>query len=119
MADSEHTYKEPKDCVAEARTAEAFEAGYKARLAGVPECHAATSSWQAGWQEADRETAGSGTAETVQINTDVRTPWSLFGTGKEARICDLPFDELCPDTWKRSWVEADITIGLVKRQAAL
>lgn len=118
MADSEHTYKKLGQGAAETRNAEEYEAGYKARLEGVPECLAATPCWRAGWQEADSdsETAAGATANTMYTNTEVRTPWSLFGTGRQARICNLPFDELCPDSWKRSWVEADIAVGLSQTQ---
>lgn len=118
MADTEHTSQELSQSVAETRRAEEYEAGYKARLEGVPECLAATLCWQAGWHEADSDTESAVTAivDTMHTNAEVRTPWSLFGTGREARVCNLPFDELCPDSWKRSWVEADIDVGLSQRR---
>ncbi len=117
MADTEHTSQELSQSIAETRRAEEFEAGYRARLEGVPECRAATLCWQAGWQEADSDskTAATAAAWTTHTNSEARIPWSFFGTGRQARLCDLPFDELCPDNWKKSWVEADIAVGLPQR----
>ncbi len=36
----------------------------------------------------------------------------FFGTGDEARRRELPFYPGCSEEWKRSWIEADIRMGL-------
>lgn len=46
----------------------------------------------------------------------VPAQWSLYGTGAAARAYDLPFDEGRSDSWKRSWIQADIESGLQSRE---
>jgi hypothetical protein len=112
MARSEHIYKEPKDGLEKVWIPEEYEAGYGARFQGVSECRTATRCWLAGWQEADREIGTAVLSEGVPWNTEPTAPWSLFGTGRQARACELPFDQFSPDDWKKSWVEADIAMSL-------
>ena len=114
MAHSEHTYKEPNDNAEKVWISEEYEAGYGARFQGVAECMTATRCWLAGWQEADREIGAAVLTQGEPSHTEPIAPWSLFGTGRQARACDLPFDAFSPDDWKRSWVKADIAMSLKK-----
>ena len=116
MANSEHTSRSLNHGVEWSWITEEYEAGYEARFQGVAECGTATPCWRTGWQDADREMAGAALAEGT--NLDATAPWTLFGTGQQARACELPFDELSPDSWKKSWVEADITLSLAMRKGS-
>ena len=93
-----------------------YEAGYQARRQGITEFTTATPCWRAGWQEANREINLSGEApeQSSRGNTD-QEQWSLFGRGASARSCELPFDEARGEIWKRSWIQADIALGLRNR----
>ena len=116
MADSEHTYREPDRIADMVWIPEEYEAGYSARFQNVAECITATPCWRAGWQDAGREIAGAAFAEEMFRTADVTVRWSLFGTGSQARGCGLPFDKFSPESWKRSWVKADIALSLAERQ---
>lgn len=115
MLDPEPTSAQQNHDFAAMRSAEQFEAGYAARFQDVAEYLSATPCWRSGWQEADRELVGSAPAARFAPGSDA-APLSLFGTGTQARVYELPFDELCPDIWKKSWVQADIDLGLAARR---
>ena len=116
MAHSEEFYRTSHRVERNVWLPDEYEAGYQARLLGVVEFKTATSCWRAGWQEADRELAGNGASEADRANENsIPDQWSLYGTGQMARLCDLPFDEGRAEPWKRSWVQADIELGLQAR----
>ena len=112
MANAEDANRELHPNESRAFVAEEYEAGYQGRFQNVAECVTATPCWRAGWQEADREIAIAVRSEQTEATSE---PWSLYGTGHQARTCELPFDEYSADSWKRSWVQADITLGTSAR----
>ena len=95
---------------------EEYDAGYQARRENISEFKTATRSWQAGWQDGDREIAGGGEAsEESPCGDAIQQQGSLFGAGDTARACELPFDEDRGEVWKRNWIAADIALGLGSR----
>lgn len=117
MADRDFFRNTPdgiEDC---ALVANEYEAGYRMRLDGETEFKTATASWRAGWQDADRELLQAGfTLSNTRSSAPICEQWSLYGTGSQARACELPFDVNRGEAWKRSWVAADIQLGLTERQ---
>jgi hypothetical protein len=87
--------------------AEQYEAGYSARFREEPFSIGATLSWQAGWNDANRELG-----KFREAFSPTQSSLPFFGTGDEARRRELPFDPSCSEEWKRSWIEADISLGL-------
>ena len=116
MTNSEHTFNKLRNGAEEAWGSEEYEAGHGARMLGVPECLTATPCWRAGWQEADREISGAAVSEKRHAVAGMSTLWSPFESGGHARTRGLPFDELCSDSWKRSWIQADIALGILDSQ---
>ncbi len=94
---------------------EEFDAGYKARFLEVEEYRTATLSWRAGWQEADRELTWCIAGDWSVEPRTVAHAWSFYGNGEIARACDLPFEARETEEWKRSWVAADIVLGMTRR----
>ena len=93
---------------------EEYEAGYRARYLDSSEYLTATRAWRAGWMEADREITHSGSSGPTYSGLSTvtcTTEWSLFGSGRDARVCALPFDTRRDQVWKRSWIEADLELG--------
>lgn len=89
---------------------EEYQAGYEARLASVSEYRTATSSWRAGWQEADRElTAREG--RHLPENPTVYALLTAVEDGGIGRTCCMAFDESRSEQWKRSWIRTDIELG--------
>ena len=116
MADSESFERTPDKIQSHTHVPDEYEAGYRARELGLTEYKTATRSWRAGWQDADHEAIRSGLSLHVATQNDgAPAQWSLYGTGRQARACELPFDVDRGDAWKRSWVQADILLGLVER----
>ena len=115
MADSEQVHRSP--CEANSSwVLEEYEAGYWAGHHGIAEFLSATHSWRIGWQDAQRELHAMGASCSPVVEEDlVPAQWSLYGTGAAARACDLPFDEERSDSWKRSWIEADISAGIKEK----
>lgn len=87
--------------------AEQYEAGYGARFREEAFSLGATRSWQAGWTDANRELG-----KFEEAFSPAQSSLPFFGTGDEARRRELPFDPSCSEEWKRSWIEADIRMGL-------
>jgi hypothetical protein len=99
---------EPKNEAAiPAHVAEQYEAGYGARFRDEAYSLGATRSWQAGWNDANRELG-----KFDEAFSPAQSSLPFFGTGDEARRRELPFDSSCSEEWKRSWIEADINVGL-------
>ena len=105
MQNPEHSVNE--SAAAPGHVPEQYEAGYSARYGKEPFSFAATTSWQAGWNDANREL---GSFE--EIFTPAQPSLPFFGSGEEARRRGLPFDSSCSEKWKRSWIAADIVLGL-------
>lgn len=117
MADSESLEHRPNEIDRDSLVANEYESGYRMRLEGEAEFRTATPSWRAGWQDADRELRRSGyTLRNSTSEAPLAEPWSLYGTGRQARACELPFDVNRGEAWKRSRVEADIALGFAKRR---
>ena len=93
---------------------EEYEAGYGARYDDSSEFLTATHAWRAGWRDADREIAqGLDSAkDRVGDETASVADWSLLGSGRDARVCGLPFDTRRNHTWKQSWIRADLELGV-------
>jgi hypothetical protein len=96
-------------------SSEEYQAGYEARLRDEAEYHTATLWWRTGWADADRELRSGAARSHTQRGEAPGIRWSNFGTGLQARICQLPFDENQAEAWKRDWVQTDIAISLVRR----
>jgi hypothetical protein len=93
-----------------------YDAGYEARILSNAEYLTATPCWRAGWKDADRDLARSALDGRPHSDDDVVVPWSRFGTGQQARACLLPFDDSAAETWKQTWIQADIAMALAERQ---
>jgi hypothetical protein len=96
-------------------SSEQYQAGYDARVRNEAESYTATLWWRTGWAEAERELR-SGVAKPFVEGKATEVPWSSFGSGEQARICQLSFDENQADSWKRNWVQTDIAISLGSRR---
>jgi hypothetical protein len=96
-------------------SSEEYQAGYEARMRNEAESHTATAWWRTGWADAECELR-SGAAKLLVEGKAIEVPWSSFGSGELARICQRSFDENQADTWKRNWVLTDIAISLGSRR---
>jgi hypothetical protein len=116
MAQTEHFDRIPyNDSEQQTWASDEYEAGYQARLRDAAEYHTATLCWRTGWQEADRDLQIGNAMPTGESDDIFRPRWSDFGTGQDARACELPFD----DSQARPGSEAgpaDIAIRLVLRR---
>jgi hypothetical protein len=97
-------------------SSEEYQAGYEARLRDEEEYHTATLWWRTGWADADRELRSGAAKPHTEQREALGMRWSNFGTGQQARICQLSFDENQAEAWKRDWVQADIAISLLHRE---
>jgi hypothetical protein len=95
-----------------------YQAGYEARLRDEAEYHTATPWWRTGWADADRELRSCAARPRIEQGEALEMRWSNFGTGQQARICQLSFDENQAEAWKRNWVQTDIAISLAHRREA-
>lgn len=94
---------------------EEYEAGYWAGQHDIAEFQSATHSWRAGWQDAKRELHAMGASSSPVLGANATLDqWGLYGTGAAARAYELPFDEGRSESWKRSWIQADIDTELKK-----
>ena len=96
-------------------SSEEYQAGYEARLRDEAEYHTATLWWRTGWADADRELRSGAARPRIEQGEALDMRWSNFGTGRQARICQLSFDENQAEAWKRNWVQTDIAISLAHR----
>jgi hypothetical protein len=97
-------------------SSEHYQAGCDARVRYEGESHTATSWWRTGWADADSELR-SRVAKLVVESKAEEVRWSNFGSGEQARICQLSFDENYADSWKQNWVQTDIAISLGSRRS--
>jgi hypothetical protein len=97
-------------------SSEQYQAGYDARVRNEAESHTATPWWRTGWADAERELR-SGIAKPLVEGKTTEVPWSSFGSGEQARIFQLSFDENQADSWKRNWVQTDIALSLGSRRS--
>ncbi|MGI4831562.1 MAG: hypothetical protein ACRYFU_25775 [Janthinobacterium lividum] len=98
------------------RVPDEYEAGHQARVAEAVEFKTATNCWRAGLQKADRELAGSGEPAVDRVDeTAIFEQWNPYGTGQMAQVCELPLGETRAEPWKRSWIQADLELGLAAR----
>ncbi len=91
-----------------------YESGYRARQTDATEFKTATRSWRAGWQDANRELENLKEPIEKEFKVKEQANWSLFGSGRQARLCDLPFDEVRSDAWKRDWILTDIDLKRIR-----
>ncbi len=91
-----------------------YESGYRARQMDASEFKTATRSWRAGWQDADRELGNRKETSEKHCVVQEQANWSLFGSGRQARLYDLPFDEDRSDAWKREWIMTDINAKITR-----
>jgi hypothetical protein len=96
-------------------SSEEYQVGYEARLQDEAEYHTATLWWRTGWADADRELRSGAARPHIQQGQAPGMRWSDFGTGQQARIYQLSFDENQAEAWKRDWVQADIAMSFVHR----
>ena len=96
-----------ESAAAPVHVAEQYEAGYGARFREEPFSLGATRSWQAGWNDANRELG-----KFEEAFSTAQSSLPFFGTGDEARRRELRFHPVCSEEWKRSWIGADIRMGL-------
>ena len=97
-------------------SSEEYQAGYEARLRDEAEYHTATLWWRTGWADADRELRSGAAKAHIEQSEVPGMGWSSFGSGHQARMCQLSFDENQAEAWKRDWVRADIAISLGPRR---
>ena len=92
-----------------------YAAGFRARLADIPDTEAAHPSWRSGWNDADTEMLEEARhrrwlAEGREDNY-LGTRRLLFDAGRLARENGVAFDEGRTEPWKAGWVTSDIAIG--------
>ena len=94
---------------------EEYKAGYAARFGGSLHLEAAPEQWRQDWQDADTELGESDRQSEHRAagrEEDYRAAGAeLYHVGQQARVHDLPFDEIRTRPWKLGWVDADISIG--------
>ena len=93
-----------------------YEAGYRVRVEGSGDYRSATQSWRSGWSDADHDFQSGVLSNCSGCFEDADSQWSTFGSGWNARLCDLPFDVQSGCDWKREWVLADITLGIAMKK---
>jgi len=75
-----------------------YAAGYRARLAAIPDFDGAHHCWRVGWEDAD---------------TEMLETWGLlFDAGGDARVNGIPFDSEHTAPWKEGWIETDVNLGV-------
>ena len=97
------------------RNAEEYAAGFRARMADIPDTEAADPAWRAGWNDADTEMLEQARhrrwIEEGREDDYPGTRHLLFDAGRLARENGVLFDEARTQPWKAGWVAADIQIG--------
>lgn len=69
-----------------------YEAGYQARIESSEDYRTATPSWRSGWDDADHDLQSGALSNCSGHFEPPSSQWSNFGTGRDARLCELPFD---------------------------
>jgi len=76
-----------------------YAAGYRARLAAIPDSEIAHHCWRCGWEDADTEALELDRHKRVLADggeDDYAETWGLlFDAGGDARANGVPFDEGC------------------------
>lgn len=94
---------------------EEYAAGFRARLADIPDTEVAHPAWRSGWNDADTELLEQ--ARHRRFHEEGReddfpgTRRLLFDAGRLARENGVSFDEARTQPWKEGWVASDIGIG--------
>lgn len=85
-----------------------YRAGYRARLAEIPDSEVATHSWRCGWEDADTELLELARHRRVlaegQEDDYSETRGLLFDVGGDARAHGIAFDENCTEPWKGNYI---------------
>lgn len=115
MAHSEHFDCEPRKAEGEFLVSAEYEAGYRARVQGSDEYRTATRSWRSGWSDAEHDLKCGVLKSYSDASGKIEPLWTTFGSGRDARWCELPFDRESSPEWKRAWVLADIALGVTAR----
>ena len=93
-----------------------YAAGYRARLAAIPDSEIAHHCWRCGWEDADTEALELDRHKRVLADggeDNYAETWGLlFDAGGDARANGVPFDEGRTQPWKEGWIAADISVGL-------
>ena len=88
-----------------------YGAGYRARLAAIPDSEIAHHCWRCGWEDADTEALELDRHKRVLADGGednyAETRGLLFDAGGDARANSVPFDEGRTQPWKEGWT-ADI-----------
>ena len=92
-----------------------YAAGYRARLAAIPDSETADHCWRCGWEDADTEVIELARHKRVLAEgreDNYPETWGLlFDAGGDARVNGVPFDEGRTEPWKEGWIAADINMG--------
>src|SRR3979411_3259747 len=92
-----------------------YAAGYRARLATIPDSEIAHHCWRCGWEDADTEALELERHKLVLADGGedayAETWGLLFDAGGDARANGVPFDEGRTQPWKEGWIAADINVG--------
>ena len=82
-----------------------YAAGYRARLAAIPDSEIAHHCWRCGWEDADTEALELDRHKRVLADggeDDYAETWGLlFDAGGDARANGIPFDEGRTQPWTR------------------
>lgn len=78
-----------------------YEAGITLVLQVFGHHFTATPSWRAGWNDADHDVQSGVLNSRSAWSESTSSQWSTFGTGWDARLCELPFDVHSSPDWKR------------------
>jgi hypothetical protein len=93
-----------------------YAAGYRARLAAIPDSEIVHRDWRYGWEDADTEAFELDRHKRVLADggeDDYAETWGLlFDAGGDARSNGIPFDEGRTQPWKEGWIASDINVGL-------
>lgn len=116
MEHSEQFHRAPRATEHKVLISPEYEAGYQARLEGFGEYRTATPSWRAGWSDADHDLQSGVLNMRPESREGVNPQLSTFGTGWDARLCELPFAPQSNEDWKREWILADIALGMIARK---
>ena len=117
MAHSEHSDCEPRRAEGEFLVSAEYEAGYRARVQGSEYYRTATRSWRYGWGDADHDLQSGVLSRRSDLSEDTPSASTTFGTGRDARLCELPFYADSTHEWKREWVLADIALGMTAKKS--
>jgi hypothetical protein len=93
-----------------------YAAGYRARLAAIPNTETAHHCWRCGWEDADTEALESVRHQQV-LNEggedNYPKTWGLlYDAGGDARANRVPFDDCRTEPWKEGWITAAINMGM-------